>query len=415
MIALRSRKGIGVASRRRLVTRLAYPILAVGLLAQVIIPVARIATSYRSAEMGLSALEILLLSSTFSLLPIGVVVWIGRHNDRYGTRNSVLSGAVLLLVASLMLLLVPSSWLSLLIGTTILGLGMTLQLAGIQAEIGVFRHDRHRISMTQGLMVWQAIGQIAAPLLLSLVSLATPGRDVAESLFAWAVGLSVASIAFSLSIFAHAAVPRPGVLSKVPLLTILRVPGLLWICIAGSLCVAVQDAMVILMPLLGIERGIPVATVGLMLSIFAVGQIVARALYARAMVRMGNLTLMVLAVLLTGVGTALLAVPMYEMLVGAVLLVIGMGVGFSTGSSISLTMQLAPRGATSTSLSIRLAMNRTGQFAVLLLAGFAAAAMGTGGVLLLIGATAVGYSFMAPRNIEGLRRRSPNPSDWPID
>ena len=74
---------------------------------------------------------------------------IGRHNDRYGTRNSVLSGAALrLLVASLMRPC-PSSWLSLLIGTTILGLGMTLQLAGIQAEIGVFRHDRHRISMTQ--------------------------------------------------------------------------------------------------------------------------------------------------------------------------------------------------------------------------------------------------------------------------
>ena len=56
-------------------------------------------------------------------------------------------------------------------------------------------------------------------------------RDVAEP-FAWAVGLSVASIAFSLSIFAHAAVPRPAFF-QVPLLTILRVPGLLWICIAG--------------------------------------------------------------------------------------------------------------------------------------------------------------------------------------
>ena len=46
-------------------------------------------------------------------------------------------------------------------------------------------------------------------------------------------------------------------------------------------------------------------------------------------------------------------------------------------------------------------------------AGFAAAAMGTGGVLPLIGATAAGYSFMAPRNIG--RASQSNPSDWPID
>ena len=69
--------------------------------------------------------------------------------------------------------------------------------------------------------------------------------------------------------------------------------------------------------------------------------IVARALYARVAVRMGNLTPMVLAVLLTGVGTALLAVPMYEML-GAVLLSSAWEWGSRTGSSISLTMQPRP-------------------------------------------------------------------------
>ncbi|GEM_PF-1186697 len=402
-------------ARRRLVARLAYPILAVGLLAQIVIPVARIATSYKSAEMGFSALEILLLSSTFSLLPIGVVIWIGRYNDRYGARRSVLLGALMLLGASLMLLFAEASWATLLGATAVLGLGMTLQLAGIQAEIGAFRHDRHRLGMTQGLMVWQAIGQVVAPLLLSLVSVVSADADVARSLLVWAVGLSVVSVLFSVSIFAYAAVPRGAAPPKVPLATILRVPGLFWICVAGSLCVAVQDAMLILMPILGLERGIPAATVGIMLSVFAVGQIVARGLYRTVMARLGNLVLMVLAVVITGIGTALLAIPMPEAIASIALLVVGMGVGFSTGSSISLTMQLAPRGAISTSLSIRLAMNRTGQFGVLLVAGLAAASLGTGGVLLLLGASVGGYAMFAPRRVNLTSPPAADKPDWPVE
>lgn len=356
------------------------PLLLTAFLTQVIVPLARIATSYRGTQAGLSASELLLLSSAFALLPAFLAVGMGRANDRRGAGRSVVLGAALMVVACALLAL-PGQWLVLLTSSVLLGLGQTFQITAMQAEIGAIRDVPHRERMIARLMLWQAVGQVAAPLLLSLVALW--GESLQIGLALAVIGLSGVGLAASMAVMRGAAKAAPPAL-HVPLAHILSVRGLPWVIAGGSLCVAVQDLTMIYLPVVGEGRGIPPATIGLVLMLFALAQVASRGVYAWAARLAGPSWLLWCSVLGTGLATAALALPFGAGGIGAMLIVSGLCLGFAITSSVSLTMRMAPCGARATSLGLRLAINRVGQFSIPLAAGAIAAAQ-AGAVFALLG------------------------------
>ncbi|MCT7667774.1 MFS transporter [Shinella kummerowiae] len=378
-----------------LVWRLARPLLAVAFLAQVIVPLARIATSYRATEAGLSPAQVLVLSSAFALLPAFLAVGMGRYNDRQGAGGAALAGAVLLAsgCAALLLPLATMAWLVL--ASVLLGLGQTLQLTALQAEIGSLRVQTHRERMVGGLMLWQAVGQIGAPLLLSLVALR--GGNLPGNLAIVATTLAAFGAMTSILLYRNAAPPR-SVETPASLRSIAGVPGLAWVIAGGSLCVAVQDLTLIYLPVVGETRSVPPVVVGALLMLFAVTQMLSRALHEPAAARFGPTLLLWGSVLGTGFSTAALALPVNVLLLAVALATSGFCLGFAITASVALTMRLAPPGARSTSLGLRLAINRAGQFAIPLVAGLIAAAQ-AGAVFLLLGLAVAGTGAA------GFRRR----------
>lgn len=257
-------------SRRRargLVNRLARPLLAVAFIAQIVVPLARIATSYRATEAALSPALILVLSSVFALLPALLAVSIGRYNDRHGSGHAAIYGS-LLLTAGCMLLFLPLSGMAwLLLASILLGVGQTLQLTALQAEVAAMRSPAQRERMIGGLMLWQAVGQVGAPLMLSTV--AVLGSELTRNLSLVTTVLAAVTTVLSLSLLKHAARPKPAkALARIG--DIVAIRGFAWIVAGGSLCVAVQDLTLVYLPVVGEQRGIPPVTIGIMLAFFAV-------------------------------------------------------------------------------------------------------------------------------------------------
>lgn len=384
-------------SRRRPVRDLALALMASACLAQIVVPLARIATSYRATDLHLSPSQILLLSSAFSALPALLAVRMGRYNDRHGHGRAALVGAWVVAVSCALLLApIPSVW-WLLVVSVVLGLGQTLQLTALQGEVGLFRHARNREGMIGGLMVWQAVGQVAAPLLLSLIAL-IGGRLPAQLALA-ATLLALVGAGLSLVLWRNAATPRHAGLERAGLGRILAAPGLAWVILAGSLCVAAHDLTLVYMPVVGASRGVPATQVGVLLACFAIGQMLSRALYARATRRIGPRWLMLGGVICLAGFTATLVLPLGPVAMAAVLALAGLSMGFAITASVSLTMSMAPPQARTTSLALRLAMNRTGQFLIPLAAGGAAASLGPGAVFLVLGSLLGGVGLWGARRL----------------
>ena len=383
-------------SGRRRVWRLARPLLITACLAQFIVPLARLATSYRATELALSPSEVLVLSSAFSVLGMFFAVAMGRYNDLHGNGAAALAGALCLLLACVMLAL-PVSWgfWWLMVASVILGLGQTLHVTAVQGEVGMFRRPHHRDGMIGGLMLWQAVGQVAAPLVLSLVALG--GGELPLRLAIVASAFSVVAVALSVLLWRHGAAPRDIHIEPPALRKILGTPGLGWVILAGSLCVAVHDLTLVFMPVVGSERGIPPAEVGVLLALFSGGQMLARGAYRPAARLLGRRNLMFFGVLGTAAFTTGLAMPAGSPMLGAMLAMVGVFLGFAITASVSLTMEMAPARSRATSLGLRLAMNRVGQFVIPLAAGGAAVTLGPGAVFVLLGSTLGGIGLYGAR------------------
>lgn len=381
--------------RRGLIRSLSLSLLAASCLAQIVVPLARIGTSYRATELKLSESQILVLSSAFSLLPAFLAVYMGRYNDRHGNGRASLAGALLMVISCLMLLPAAEGVWWLLAASVVLGLGQTLQLTALQGEIATFRLRRHREGMVGSLMLWQAIGQVSAPMILSLVALA--GGQLSQRLALVASAIALVCAGLSVVLWRCAAEPREVSRQPLAIGRIFSVSGLGWVMLSGSLCVAVYDLTLIYMPVVGEARGIPAEMVGLLLALLACGQILSRALYRRVQMQAGSRKLMLGGVLGTALLTVLLGLPMHILAIGAVLGLIGVTMGFAITSSVALTMTLSPPGARATSLGLRLAMNRAGQFVIPLAAGGAAAILGAGAVFFVLGLVLGGVGLQGPR------------------
>ncbi|MEO9778050.1 MAG: MFS transporter [Sedimentitalea sp.] len=386
--------------KRGRVLKLAIPILASGFTGQIVGLSSRIAIGYEAIEIGLSATMVLVLTATFSFLPIFLTLQIGRFTDRNGAGPVVMAGACsLFLGAALPLILAPSLGIFLL-AMSLLGIGQTFQIAALQAEISLIGRGRQRDSMIGGFMVYQSLGQVLAPLLLTAASFFLVPKPHVVLLPA-AVIIGLLQLVLAVQISRHARQPTTQA-APVPIGEIVSTSGIVWLAVSGSLCVATQEMTYMFLPIVATERSIDPAFVGIMLGAFSIMQLLARAVYARVSGAMGRERLMTRSLLVSAAIFCSFAIPMGANLMAVLLAFAGLSLGFAVTCSVSLTMQLAPVRAKGTTLSLRLAVNRTGQFAMPLVSALATPWFGVGGVFLTCG---VVIGICAPFLPAGLRNR----------
>ncbi|MFV0493423.1 MAG: MFS transporter [Pseudorhodobacter sp.] len=369
--------------KRGRVVKLAIPVLASGFFGQIIGLSTRIAISYEAVAMGLQPFAVLALSSVFSFLPIFMAMHVGRFNDRNGSGPGVMIGAIILLLGVALPVFLSGSVAMLVLSMACLGVGQTLQIAALQAEISQIGRARLRDRMIGGFMLYQSLGQVLAPLMLTTAGLFHSGTPHVV-LFRIALGTALVQLALAAPIRRIAR--HPGRREQpVPFRTIISTQGLVWLAVSGSLCVATQEIAYVFTPIIGTERNIEPAFVGIMLGTFAITQLIARAAYSHAARILGRERLMAASLAVSAITFTIFALPLPPLAMTGLLAIAGLSLGFAVTCSVSLTMQLAPARARATTLSLRLAVNRIGQFALPLVSGSTTALLGVGGVFLTSG------------------------------
>lgn len=380
--------------RRMLIKAPLAMLLAAAFLIQFTVPLTRVATTYKALALGLDPNLAGVLAAAFAILPLFLVVWFGRITDRYGVKPATLTGAAIILLAVLILWLAPPSLATLLAGIAILGVGQTLHYSGLQMVVPLVSTRTHRDAILGNYLLATSLGDAMAPLIIGTTGSDNPGAIAAHLYGVGAVSgtaLLLVALALCLRLKPHSL----GGHALPPISHIIRTPGMIAILIAGSLCATAQDLMITYIPVLGLERGIPAATVGIMLTTISLSSVLSRATYGILSRRFGRNQLAVAATLIAALGLATLAIPLPAQLSFLSLPLIGFGLGSAGTATLAILLFLAPRGARGTAMSMRQMGNRLGLFAVPFGIGLVALATGVTGTFLVLAGVVLGSSVLS--------------------
>lgn len=380
-----------MVDRQSLNWALLLPLLTAAALLQTAVPLARIGTSYRAVDQGMSLASIGFLSSAFALLPVFFAVRIGRYSDRKGEARVAVAGACMVMLATCGLWLLPPLFEVMLALTLLLGVGQVMTISALQMATTRCSSPEARDRVLGHFLIATALGHTVGPLILAAVT-PTGAISPGAALFPVLAGLATL-MALAATCLAVRLPPPAAVLpdqKPVPLRAILATPGMIGTIVASGICLATNDLIVVFLPAMASERGIDAATVGLLLSIRAGASMASRLVFSRLVQRLGRVRLMTLALAAAGMVSLALFLPMPIWVLAIILALAGLAMGMAIACTISATIVLATPTTRATALSMRLTANRLGQFLLPLGAGAAAASLGaaspfvvTGGCLLL--------------------------------
>lgn len=357
------------------------PLLAHAVLIHTVVSMGRVTTSYRALEIGLSTVTLGLIQGSFYLLPVFVAVSVGRYIDRGHDAEAAWFGSGFLALGSIMAWAFGTNLPMLLVSSIICGVGHVYIMASHQMLCLRAASLSGREGAFGTFMVTTAVGQSLGPLVVGL----TAGRaHVAPTqfLFALTALMGLAAIAVGLLLrpdeSAHkAAADHP----HAPVFELIKTPGILTLMAASIVSVTSQDLTIVYLPVLGIERAIDVAQIGIILSLRSGASMVVRLFYTWLLAWMGRYTLLVASLLLSGLGCAALAMPLPVLGLCLASTVMGLGLGVATTLSITSLVAIAPQHVRGTINSIRITGNRIGQVSLPLVAGAIAFGTGAAGVL----------------------------------
>lgn len=380
-------------------TRWFLVLLTVATLLQAATAVARPMASYRALDIGMDPSSLGLVAAAFAILPVVFALSIGRTIDRLGEFPFLLSSAALMAVASIALALIGTA-VALLVLVAVLGLAQLTFVVANQTLVGSRSPTESYDSRYGYLSFVASFGQLIGPASIGLIA-ATGSPDSTSEALVFGAILSIAAVPLIGWLWHRdpgPAVPLPAIAAEPPrVLTILRMPGMVPAMLASMTVLATMDVLVVYLPALGEERGLSVATVGVLLAVRAGASMVSRFLLGRLIGLFGRERLMIgsLVVAATSV-IALPFLPLPAML--AAMAVAGMTLGVCQPITMAWVAARVSAGALGTAMSLRVLGNRVGQVVIPLAAGSLAAVTGTAGVLAAAGMTvAVSAAVVAMR------------------
>ena len=367
-------------------SRLLFAIVSTAFVEQVVITVVRVATTYRAVELGLSVVWLGVITAAYAVLPIAIGVPMGRFIDRGYDAVTTWIGGGLLIVACAGFLVFPNL-IGILAATSLMGTAHLLFV--VSQQIQCTRCGSGPGAMERAIgnyMVANAVGQGVGPY---IVALAGGSASVPPVQFLFWIGLGGAVLTAGCALLTRSSgAPKVSVdHAKVPLRELLFAPGLTAIIAVSVVTVVAQDLIVVYLPLLGSDRGMNVDAVGTLLSIRAVAAMLARLFFARLHVAFGRAPLTLISTFVGAGAYTAIAVPLPLSLLYAAIAVAGFALSISVTASIAGVLTVATGGAIGTATSMRTMASRVGQATIPIVASLVAAAIGTGGIFVLIGLT----------------------------
>lgn len=376
---------------------------------------ARPAVSYHALALGADARAVGVVAAVYALLPVLVAVPLGRHTDRGRCAPLLVLG--ILLTAAGCVLSATARGLGALAGwSAVMGLGHLAFVIGAQSLVArqsdpdeAGAHDRNFGIFTIG----ASLGQLAGPLLAGWL---VDGEGTAEALWrSSAVALAVSgalALCGCLTLWrverrargrvsgnssSSADPAREGRADRVPVSEIARARGVPAGIFTSLAVLSATDVLTAYLPVVGEERGIAPATVGVLLSVRAGASVLSRAAL-RPMVRLlGRQLLLAVSCLVGGALCVLLAAPVPTWAMALALLVLGFCLGVGQPLTMTTVVRAAPPGTGSTALALRLTGNRFGQVAAPAGAGLVAGVAGAAAPFVLLGVVLLAATGAAGR------------------
>ncbi len=374
--------------------RLYYPFLLHVVILQAVIALARVATTYRAIELDLPVYWLGIITGSFAFLPVFLAVPLGRWLDRGLDAQIIWLGTTAILTGCCGLLGLAHSVLPILLATLLIGVGHLCIMAGHQTFAMRCGPPQLRDNIFGTYMVAIAVGQGMGPLFVWWVA---NGQAVAPSQPLFLLSVLASALALILCLLLPRAKPtqiRAQESQRVPLKSLLALHGFVPTMLASVMTVTSLDLLVVYLPLLGLDRNIDAGTIGILLALRSGASMVSRLFFAVLLTLLGRMPLMIICLMISAVAFCLLVVPGPVWLVGLSTILIGLGLGIAATLSLSSVVELAPKEARGTAVTLRITGNRVGQVTLPMLGGALAAALGAGGILATIG-VAIGISGFA--------------------
>lgn len=363
------------------------------LLHQVVITVARVTTSYRAVELGLSDIWIGVVGATFSLLPLLLATYIGARIDQRGVRGAFLVGAGSVLASTIGLLVTGDSVVALLGWTGLLGMGHLLCLLSQHARAADQPTDAARERMFGYYTALISFAQILAPMVVVVLAGSGALPDTGR-LFVAAVIVGVLSLGCVLLMrYPDKTTAGHKPTAQLPIRHLLRQRGVVPAILAGVGVICAVDLLVIYLPVLGAQALIPASTIAALLMVRALASLLSRLCFGWLLSRLGRRILLTGSLLATGLGLTMLGFPAPEWVFALAMILIGIGIGLASPISMSWVTSVVPATSRGLVLSLRLTGNRLAQFVLPMSVGVVAAGAGVSSVFLLLAAGLYGLAY----------------------
>jgi MFS family permease len=386
--------------------RIAFALAAMGT-AQAAVYLVRPITSYRLIGLGAGATAIGLVAASFALVPLFLAIPLGRRADRrHGGRLLVVGCTVQILGCAL--LAAGRSALTLGVASAVLGVGHLALALGAQAvvarESDADRHDQHFALLTAGVSVGQLVGPLLGGALLghrsgaALLSATTRAMVVAAGIAALATVLAVVAERQPAPARGEHAERAGGSVGAI--LATRGVPAGIFASIA---VLSAADVFTAYMPVLGEQRNIGPAVIGVLLALRAAASLASRIGIGTLVRRVGRLRLITVSAGAAAVALAGMTLTHDVVVLAALCIVVGAGLGFGQPLSMTIVVQLVPESARATALAVRLTGNRIGQVAAPAAAGVVAGNSGASSVFWMMSGVLVasGLAVRQPGGTDG--------------
>ncbi|MET3919286.1 MFS transporter [Arthrobacter sp. UYEF20] len=369
-------------------------LIASAILCQIALNLARPLISYKVLALGGDSVTVGLTSASYAILPVAVALWLGRVTDRRASLKGIVIVGTILLAAGPFLLSAAPSLLLVGIASAVLGIGhLCFTIAG-QSAIARFvplgQMDAAFGWFTAAFSLGQLLGPLIAGLSMGSAAGVPAGSRLSDAntalMLAGAISVLAIPVAFGASAkkpaHEHKASAASTKAAPASTASLLGIPTVKTNMVASLALLATTDIIVAFLPLLGEEKGVAPAGVGVLLAIRAAASISSRLLLPVLLARWSRTGLVTSS--LAGAGITLAFLPwVFEnpVLAGTSLAIGGFFLGLGQPITMTLISQAVPPASRGAALALRLLGNRLGQVALPAAAGLLAAPVGPAGAL----------------------------------
>lgn len=361
----------------------------------------RVTISLYALAQGASPLTVGLLISLYSALPMFLGVMAGRMIDRVGMRGPLLAAASVLPLAVALPGVAPGMW-PLYVAAATIGTSFMVFHIAVQHMVGEMSAPEDR----QANFSWLALGFATSNFIgptFSGLSIDTLGHQPTFLLLAASALGALVLLSRRRSMLRHS----PNALGNPAhggALELLAIPELRRVFICTGLLASAWDLFVFAMPIYGTSIGLSATTIGMILGSFAAATFIVRLALPWMSRRFREWTMISITFAVAFVAYALFPMVERVALLAAIAFLLGLGLGATQPSVMSLMYATAPSGRAGEAMGVRSTVLNVSHTILPLAFGGAGAALGMTPVFWTMAGLLAAGGWMSDR-----RRREPLP------